>query len=195
MCIALMTAVNGIAQKDSSYLWLGLGVVCFLLLLSGFISGIIGCFGIKKHGWKTTLRPSIIGLILNISIFTTVTVIAVNSFFDYREKAKNQYKLNAIQNFIEQANLQLPKLVDDQTRLDKIIVIDINNLKYNFTFIDIEKKEIQSIDEFITENKLNLDNTYKTSDQFKMFRDNKISLQYDYYDKNGELVASINIGE
>ncbi len=52
-----------------------------------------------------------------------------------------------MQQMVSQANSQLPSLVDENTRLDKITVINVENLKYQFTLIN-EPKDGINIDTF-----------------------------------------------
>jgi hypothetical protein len=42
-----------------------LEIIAFLLMFVGFCLGIAGLCGIKRHGWKGILIPSLVGLILN----------------------------------------------------------------------------------------------------------------------------------
>jgi competence protein ComGC len=166
-----------------------MGAIYFVFLLSGIVSGIIGCFGFKKHGARTTLTPGLAGAALSITIITVILLIAVPSFNRYRE-ASNNKRYAIIQKMADQANAQLPKMIDDQTRFDEIVVIDSNNLKYKYTFIAHEKDDID-IENFVREMKPNLIDSYNTGEQFKILRENHIAILYEYYDKAGVLVASI----
>lgn len=192
LCIGIMAIGNFVLSNNlSSISWMILGIVYFLILISGIISGIVGCFGFQKHGAKSSLTQAIVGLLLNISIITIILLIAVPSFTKYQEDNKSN-NLKAIQNLAAQTNAQLPQLIDEQTRLDKVIAEDSTTLKYLFTFIT-ESKDSIDIETFSKEMKIYFNNEYKTNEQFKFFRDNNIKLIYEYHDQYDNYVTSVHI--
>ena len=168
-----------------------MGVVYFLILISGIVSGVIGCFGLKCHGSKSTLAQTILGLFLNISIIAVILLIAIPSFTKY-QKSSSKNRLQGIQNLAAQANSQLPQMIDEHTRLDKVIAADSKTLKYIFTLI-AESKDSIDIETFSKEMKTHFNNVYNTTDQFKFFRENNIKLMYEYHDKDDNYVTTVSI--
>lgn len=192
LCIGIMAIGNSVLSNNSTSIsWVILGIVYFLILISGIIAGIVGCIGFQKHGVKSSLAQAIVGLLLNISIITIILLIAVPSFTKYQDAKKNNH-LTAIQNLAAQANAQLPQMIDERTRLDKVTAEDSTTLKYLFTFIT-ESKDSIDIETFSKEMKTHFNNAYKTNEQFKLFRDNNIKLIYEYHDQYDNYVTSVHI--
>lgn len=117
-----------------------------------------------------------------------------SSSLEHRNDAKQNTNLAVMQDAARQTNLQLPKMLDDKTRLDRLIVLDTKNVKYQVTIISSDKKDID-IEKFISIMKPHLNKIYRTNPQFKIFRDNGIGVLYEYYDKNGILFAAIHAEE
>lgn len=168
-----------------------MSAVFLILLLSGVVFGIIGCFGVKRYGAKTTIIPGIIGATLSASILAILLSIAVPTFLQYRETSREN-TINALQKLTDQANEKLPVMIDPDTRFDRIDVIAPDLLKYKFTFVNNELSEFDA-EQFLLEARPQLIEHYRTSDQFKMHRENGISVQFSYYSKNGEFLTNIPI--
>ena len=84
-------------------------------------------------------------------------------------------------------------MVDKDTRLDNASVFE-NTLQYNYTLINIAKDDagldLDGAKKFITKNAQdNLDNR----PEMKTYRENKISLKYNYKDKNGKNLFDFTI--
>ena len=82
-------------------------------------------------------------------------------------------------------NKSCPIMVDAETRLDNTVALPNKTIQYNYTLVNIEKGDID-ISEF--ENYLQpvILNIIKTSPDLKYFRDNDVTMAYNYKDKNGE---------
>lgn len=60
-------ALQGNTQLDPQTLrvaWLVIGGLAVLIVTAGLVLGIAALFGVKKHGWRGILIPSVIGILL-----------------------------------------------------------------------------------------------------------------------------------
>ncbi len=75
-------------------------------------------------------------------------------------------------------------MVDEETRLDNSISLPGNVFQYNYTLINIERENIviSEIEDYIRPLILN---NIKTNPDLKAFRDNEVTMAYDYKDKFG----------
>ena len=83
--LAIMAFSSSILKNASSpFTSLLIGGIIILFFLSGIIFSIAGIFGIKKHGSKRILIPSIIGFILNFGFLFLLLFIAFMAFQKYQ---------------------------------------------------------------------------------------------------------------
>lgn len=89
-------------------------------------------------------------------------------------------------------NKNCPFMVDQYTRFDNTIAGPGKSLAYNYTVVNYEATElnIESIRGNLTPI---LINNIKTNEDMKCFRENKVSLKYNYRDKSGVFLFSILI--
>ncbi len=194
-CIGLMMIGNAILSKTSdSGSWFIMGSIFILLLLGGIVAGIIGCFGVKAHGARSTVVPGMVGIGLGMSIIIVMASIAIPAFQKYKEAARDQQQLSMMHEMAVQTNSQLPNMIDEQTRLDKCVVLDSRNIKYQLTLVSYTKDQIDK-EMFIRSMKPQLNTAYYKREQFKVLRDYGIGVLYEYYDQNGELFASISAND
>ena len=66
-----------------------LGGICILLILAGFVFGIVALFGTRKHGTKGILGPAIAGVCIN-GILMGFMVIGIFGFINAAERAKEK---------------------------------------------------------------------------------------------------------
>jgi len=83
-------------------------------------------------------------------------------------------------------------MVDEYTQLDSAAALGETKLAYYYTLKDIEKSQIEkdSVEKYIKESIIE---DLRTRPEVKVFRDNDITLGYNYYDKNGELFIDLEI--
>jgi hypothetical protein len=67
-----------------------------------------------------------------------------------------------------------------------------NIVQYNYTLVNLDKYEV-NIDTVIKYIKPGLINNVKTNPDLKAYRDNKVTMAYNYKDKNGVFVLKINV--
>ena len=89
-------------------------------------------------------------------------------------------------------NKLCPILVDSETRLENTIVLPSNVFQYNYTLMNIEKG---SIDIALLKNEMEPDitNFVCTSPDMKVLRDNKVTINFQYSDKDGNHLFTISV--
>ena len=188
--IVLMAVGNSAMQNSKSPLTgIIMGGVFLFSLLAGVVLGIVGCFGVRQHRAKTTILPGLIGAGLSAGILCLMLAIAIPSFLKYREASLNR-ATDALQRLADQTNKQLPVMADPETRVDRIAVIAPNLIEYQYTLVNAEIDQFDA-EQFALEAQPEIVEYYRTSGQFKMFRENRISVRFAYYDKNGSLITNI----
>jgi len=89
-------------------------------------------------------------------------------------------------------NKQTPMQIDQHSRLDSVSSIGKTNFIYYYTFIKIEKAEV-NLDTVYKYIRPNIIENVKKSPDLKVLRDNDVIIDYKYYDKNGENVMEISV--
>lgn len=89
-------------------------------------------------------------------------------------------------------NKTCPVMIDRETRLDNAIALPENKFQYNYTLVNLVKDSI-NIDEIQTAITPGIVNTVKTNPEMKDFRENKVTVQYSYKDKNGVFLFQIDV--
>jgi len=122
----------------------------------------------KKH--ISTLISAAVGLLVMVLI--QQYVFKTSSYDKQLMQAANEI------------NKSCPVMVDHETRLDNAIALPDNVFQYNYTLVNLEKKDI-NIPEIKNYLKPKILNTIKTNPDLKFFRDHKTTMSYSYNDKNG----------
>ncbi|MBO3099960.1 hypothetical protein [Gelidibacter pelagius] len=133
---------------------------------------------------KPTKKVKTIGIIVGAIAFA-ISYYGVQQFF------KSDLELN-LKKVATEFNKKGPQQIDQYTRLDSVSSIGKTNFIYHYTLIDIEKSEV-NLD---TANKYvrpSIIENIKTSPELKIYRDNNITMDYKYYDKNGDFVIDISV--
>lgn len=89
-------------------------------------------------------------------------------------------------------NKTCPIMVDQETRLDNAVALPGNIFQYNYTLINLDKSEV-NIDTVRKYVEPGLINTVKTNPDLKPYRNNKVTMAYNYRDKNGVYILKINV--
>lgn len=88
-------------------------------------------------------------------------------------------------------NKTCPMMVDEYTRLDNGVALPDRTFQYNYTLVKNTIEEINAAD--IESMEGQFANTIKTSPDMKYFRDNDVTINYNYADKNGVFITKISI--
>lgn len=89
-------------------------------------------------------------------------------------------------------NKTCPVYVDNETRLDNAVALPENTLQFNFTMVNRTKDSVdtQKLKEILA---VQLLNSIKTNPALKIHRDNNVTFNYSYNDKDGQFVMLISI--
>ncbi|WP_370901250.1 hypothetical protein [Chryseobacterium gossypii] len=92
-------------------------------------------------------------------------------------------------------NKLTPQTLSEGVRLDSVSAKAGKIFKYNYTLVEDVKENVTeaNISSFKKEAKEEALNAIKTSADMKEFRDNDVTLQYVYYDKNGKQLAEFSV--
>lgn len=92
----------------------------------------------------------------------------------------------------KEINSQSPMQVDQLTRLDSASSKGGTNLIYYYTLLQTENSEVNldTVNKYI---RSGIIENVKTHPDLKVFRDNNITLDYNYYDRNGDFVTEISV--
>ena len=135
-----------------------------------------------KKKSKHKILPIIVGLIaFGISFFVVQKLFNNQQSFD-----------KAMMKAANEINESCPIMVDNDTRLDNTVAMPNNVFQYNYTLVNLVKSEI-NIDEIRNYIEPNVVNNVKTNPDMKDYKKNKITMAYNYRDKNGEFILKINV--
>ena len=97
--------------------------------------------------------------------------------------------------FVEEsnaANRTLPKMINDFIRLDSTSTGSNRTLHYHYTLlrskVGLDSTQLNAI---LRDGILN---EYRTNPDLKFFRDNRVTLDHDYYDADGNMVGTVEVG-
>ncbi|MFV0378824.1 MAG: hypothetical protein ACK5JD_16160 [Mangrovibacterium sp.] len=92
-----------------------------------------------------------------------------------------------------EVNKNVPMAVDEYTQLDSASSIGKANLTYYFSLFDLDKSEVNldTVNKYL---RPSIIENVKNNPDVKILRDNNITLDYLYYDKNGVFVLEISVG-
>ncbi len=133
---------------------------------------------------KENKKGKTVGIIVGAITFA-ITFFAVQQFF--KSDVASELKKVA-----SDFNTQGPMQLDQSLRLDSMGSIGKTNFIYYYTLLEIEKSEVNldTVNKYV---RPSLIENIKTSPELKIYRDNKITMDYKYYDKNGAFAMEIAI--
>jgi len=158
-----------------------LGVLIYYIFFNKTNKNTIENSGNKKYSKKRSVIILIIGII----------VLGLLFFIQFFSSEKPNFNKVMIE-LADEINKKCPSQVDEDLRLDNAIAMSNNKFKYNYTLINLEKQNIDS-NEIKGIIEPTLINNIKTQNSFKIFRDNKTTLSFNFNDKNGQYVFEINV--
>jgi len=91
--------------------------------------------------------------------------------------------------FANEFNKTCPMNIDEYTTLKNVIALPNKTLQYNYVLVGITKAEVKldTVKKYIFPQVLQ---NAKTNPGMKLFRENKVTLNYSYSDKNGKFVTN-----
>lgn len=92
-------------------------------------------------------------------------------------------------------NKMTPQILNEGVRLDSVSVLPNKVFKYNYTLTDDVKENVtpEEIETFKKEAKEEALKVVRNSGDMQEFRNNDVTLQYSYFDKNGKPTADFII--
>ncbi len=91
-----------------------------------------------------------------------------------------------------QLNKTLPMEVDSETRLDNTMALPNKVFQYNYTLVNMLSTEVDTT-QLLSFVKPNVINNIKTNPQMSYFRDNEVSVNYLYKDKEGNFITLLKV--
>lgn len=107
----------------------------------------------------------------------------------YQELKETEEYINSL--------LNLPAMVDEETRLDRVYVSHDNKMNYDYTMVNFSSDELEwsfmeeIIMEEIIEPELKLSFCYDSI--FEYYREKNVPMKWHYYDKNGAFIGAIEL--
>lgn len=129
-------------------------------------------------------KGKVIGIIVGIIAFT-LSYYGIQEFF--KKDLGSEMKSAAME-----LNKQTPMQVDQFSRLDSASTKGKTDFFYHYTLFDLEKSEVNldTVNKYI---RPDLIENIKNNRDLKVYRDNNITMNYRYYDKNGIFVTEISV--
>jgi hypothetical protein len=93
----------------------------------------------------------------------------------------------------EEVNQKCPQMLDSETRLEGIEVKDPNTLVYHYALINLEKKNVDTV-QFYRMLWPGIISNIKTSAEMKKLRENNTVIEYLYTDKARDTIYTFKIG-
>ena len=126
-------------------------------------------------------------------IFIVTLIVSISLYFFVKQwKIKqlpfNEFMLETANNI----NEDCPKMIDEHTRLDDVLAMPPNELIYNYTLVNIDMDDV-NMNNVTPSLEAMLLKTVKENNEFKIFRENKTTITYRYFDKEGMFMLKIDI--
>lgn len=138
----------------------------------------------KEQNQSTKIGKTV-GIILGIiaAVFSYYT----SQKFFIKNDIESELKKVAVE-----LNKKTPMEVDEYSRLDSVSTIGKTNFIYNYTLFGLNKAEVNldTVNKYI---RPSLIENIKNNPDLKIYRDNKITIDYKYYDRNGVFVTEISV--
>ncbi|MCL1972526.1 MAG: hypothetical protein FWG57_06015 [Endomicrobia bacterium] len=93
---------------------------------------------------------------------------------------------------VEEANKDLPMMIDEETKLEQIIVLPGNKVQFNHVLINASNEAID-VDEFASAMGPAIFNNVKANPGLETFRKKNVTFIYHYSDRDGEEIAVFEI--
>ena len=131
---------------------------------------------------ENSKKGTILGLVVGIIAFAL-------SYYGVQQLFKKDVG-SQLENIALELNKQLPMRIDEYTRLDSTATHGKTSFIYYYALFDLERSEVNldTVNKYI---RPRIIEDVKNSPELQYFRDNKITLEYQYFDKVGVFVMEI----
>ncbi len=135
---------------------------------------------------KPTKRPPVVTIIA-AAIGAVVGSVLAHQYFN-RSPSIDQ----ALMATTSQINKGLPMMVDKETRLENTMVLPDKTIVYRYTLVNTNAADVKK-DELTASLRPLVLNSYKTDPDMKSFRENGVTMRYQYSDKNGMAITEFAV--
>ncbi|WP_147678337.1 hypothetical protein [Algibacter pacificus] len=138
-----------------------------------------------KEQVKTSKNSKTIGIIVGI-------ISAVFSYYFVKKVLLKTDIETELKSAAIELNKQTPLFIDEFSRLDSASTKGKTNFIYHYALIGIEKSEvnIDTVNKYI---RPGIIENVTNSPELKFYRDHNITMDYRYYDENGDFVMEISV--
>lgn len=127
-----------------------------------------------------------VGLAVGIAVGVSVSVLL--NHYVFGSSSFDEVMVKAA----EELNKDCPVMLDQETRLDSASVPSENNFMYHYTLVNWVKDSIDA-NAFKSAMEPIILESVKTNPEMKIYRENKTTMAYSYYDRNGNFLTEIKI--
>lgn len=133
---------------------------------------------------KVNKKAKTIGIIVGMIAFAL-------SYYGVQQLLKTDLE-SELKKTASEFNKQMPMAIDDFTRLDSVSTKGKTNFIYHYTLLDTEKSEVNldTVNKYL---RPSIIQNVKESPDLKIYRDNNITMDYKYYDENGDFTMEIAV--
>jgi len=89
-------------------------------------------------------------------------------------------------------NKACPIMLDAYTRFDNAVAMSDNTFQYNYTIINVDKKDV-NLDTMKMKVEPGIINNIKTNPDMKVYRDHDVTFIYSYRDKDGVFITKYTV--
>src|SRR5688572_7621857 len=100
---------------------------------------------------------------------------------------------SSIEEDVATVNKKCPQMIDEETRLEKVIFTKPSLIAYNYSLVNLEKKNVDTA-EFRRMLWPGLLSGIRVDKSLAGLREKKMHFEYRYFDKNKELIYTFKIG-
>ena len=123
-----------------------------------------------------------------VTLLVSITLYLFVKQWKVKQLPFNEFMLETAKNI----NEDCPKMIDEHTRLDDVLAMPPNELVYNYTLVDIDMDDV-NMNNVLPSLEAMLLKTVKENNDFKIFRENRTTITYRYFDKEGLFMVKIDV--
>ncbi len=123
-----------------------------------------------------------------VTLLVSITLYLFVKQWKVKQLPFNEFMLETAKNI----NEDCPKMIDEHTRLDDVLAMPPNELVYNYTLVNIDMDDV-NMNNVLPSLEAMLLKTVKENNDFKIFRENRTTITYRYFDKEGLFMVKIDV--
>ncbi len=189
LSLSIFTAPLG-AEQQQVLSWFIYGL-SGLLVIIGFLAGVLALFGLRRYGRKGILVRAICGILLSfvLVVFAVPSLLATSASV---QKGAQDFIIDAaLSKGVEAVNKQAPMMVDEETRLIGAETRPDRSFVYRYTIVSTTKATFPP--DALERIRQGILDSYKTNPQVQPFHDLGVTVIYQYSDPAGESLGEVVI--